>query len=136
MKKAVFLAVFTMAAVWAHAAEYDYPYLTFTTSSGIQSVSTTGLTMTISGTNLVATNNSTTLTLPLSSLTAMEFTSSATTGISTVNNTGKDKSSVAVYTLSGVSLGNFASGDIARASLKSGVYLFQSKGKTNKIIIP
>ncbi len=130
MKK-LFLSLLLMTGMTASA--YDYPYLIFKTSSGtVETVSVESLSLSISDGKLVATNSDGSVSLTLSDLSKMYFskTSEGTTDIQTVETT-VDK--VQVYTLTGMSVGTFESLSQARSSLKNGIYVVKTNGKSYKL---
>ena len=116
----------------AHA--YEYPYLTFEQSDGTQTtVSVEQLVLTISGENLLITNNDGSQTLPLSELSRMFFATSGTTAISDTPISANEE--VEVYTVSGVHMGHFDNIAAARQSLPHGIYILKTQQSTQKITI-
>ena len=88
MKKILFLILFAGSALSSLA--YDYPYLAFQTSNGsVTTVAVESLTLTVSGSSLVATNDDGSVTLSLSDLSKMYFTTEAATGISNERRGGR-----------------------------------------------
>ena len=132
MKKILFLILFAGSALSSLA--YDYPYLAFQTSNGsVTTVAVESLTLTVSGSSLVATNDDGSVTLSLSDLSKMYFTTEAATGISNVSsNTGNE---VDVYTIAGIYIGRYSSFASARDRLGSGVYIVKSESRTQKITV-
>ncbi|MCR5180748.1 MAG: hypothetical protein K6C30_05980 [Bacteroidaceae bacterium] len=130
-------SLFLLTMIWvttAFADSYTYPYLTFETSDGSQqSVSVESLVLTVSGSQLVATNSSGTVNFTLAELSQMSFTSTPATHISETE--GAEESAVEVFTLSGLSLGKFANLQAARATLQNGIYVIKSKNVTQKIAV-
>ena len=126
MKKLLMTTMLAALTTGLQAA--DYQYLVFTTSDGQQAVAATDLTLTVSGTNLVASSGTTTLaTIPLSILTQMEFSNSETTGISTLTtNTLNIDEATEVYDLNGrrMPLGT---------QLPTGVYIMKINGRNVKV---
>jgi hypothetical protein len=128
IKRAIFLTL--LAALTLGATAGDYQYLVFTTSSGQQAVAASNLTLSISGTNLVVTSDSETLaTIPLNDLTAMEFSNSQTTGISSLTTEDLNISEATeVYDMQGRRM---PSG----SNLPTGVYLMKINGRTIKVAV-
>lgn len=113
----------------------DYPYLTFEKQDGTtQSVAVSGLTLTIADGNLIAANGTETLTLALSDLTKMFFASEAT-GIDELTAKLPSDGAAEVFTLTGVSLGQYDSMQAVRAALQQGVYIIKVNGQTLKVMV-
>jgi len=111
---------------------YDYPYLVFQTTDGSsQSIEAEKLVLTFSGSQLVATNGTENLTLTVSDLSKMFF-SSTTSGVSQISEADGE---VEVFTLSGIRMGSYSSVAQALKSLRSGIYVVSSKEKTIKITV-
>lgn len=130
MKKSLLLALlFVLTSMTTKAA--DYQYLVFTLSDGTtQAIAASNLNIAFSDGNLVASSNNETLaTLPLASLTQMEFSNDGTTGISqiTANQLTTDADTV-IYDLNGRQM---PSG----AALPKGVYIVKNQNKTLKVTI-
>lgn len=131
MKKTIILTLLGALTLGAPAA--DYQYLVFTTTDGTQAVAASDLTLTISDGNLVASSGTTTLaTIPLASLTAMEFSNDGTTGIEALEGISRGTCSLSnateVYDLNGRRM---ASAD----SLPAGVYIMKIDGRTLKVAV-
>ena len=127
------ILVAILALTTAHAD--DYPYLTFETQDGTtQSVAVSGLTLTIADGNLVAANGTQTLTLALSDLTKMYFASEATS-IDELTSKLPADGVAEVFTLAGVSLGQYDSLQAVRAALQQGVYIIKVNGQTLKVMV-
>jgi len=109
----------------------DYQYLVFTLTDGTtQAVTATNLSISFSDGNLVATGGNETLaTLPVASLSAMEFSNDGTTGIEGIST---DKlttdSATVIYDLNGRRMPQ-------GAQLPKGVYILKSNNKTIKVNI-
>ena len=109
----------------------DYQYLVFTLTDGTtQAVTATNLSISFSDGNLVATGGNETLaTLPVASLSAMEFSNDGTTGIEGIST---DKlttdSTTVIYDLNGRRMPQ-------GAQLPKGVYILKSNNKTIKVNI-
>ena len=132
MKKILFLLMFA-GYVMASPA-YDYPYLAFQTSNGtVTTVAVDDLTLSVSGSTLVATNADGTVTLSLGELSKMYFTAEAATGITTLD--GSKPAEVDVYSLAGVCMGRYPDFATARARLASGVYIVKTETQTQKITV-
>ena len=134
MKKSFFFLL-TLAAV-ATAQADDYPYLTFQTAGGEStSVLTSSLVIPFSGGNLVATaSDGTATTLPLSGLSKMYFSASGTTGIEETPAATTDEP-VEVFTLAGISLGQYENLKHAQTTLAKGIYVVKSPSRTLKISV-
>lgn len=129
MKKTIFLTLLSILTMGMRAA--DYQYLVFTMNDGTtQAVTASNIAISISGDNLVVSTTTETLaTLPLASLTQMEFSNDGTTGISqiTANQLTTDADTV-IYDLNGRQM---PSG----AALPKGVYIVKNQNKTLKVTI-
>ena len=127
------MILFLFGALLGTARAADYNYLVFTLTDGSQTaVVATGITMSVSGTNLVVTSSAkeTLATLALSSLAKMEFSNDGSaTGISTISaNTLKLDESTVVYDLNGRQLPY-------STQLPKGVYILKTNGRTVKVQI-
>lgn len=129
MKKSLILTLLSILTMGMRAA--DYQYLVFTMNDGTtQAVTASNIAISISGDNLVVSTTTETLaTLPLASLTQMEFSNDGTTGISqiTANQLTTDADTV-IYDLNGRQM---PSG----AALPKGVYIVKNQNKTLKVTI-
>ncbi len=133
MKK-LLLTLFLFAGTLAVSA-YDYPYLTFQTSSGTEtSVSVESLKMTISDGALVVTNADGETQFTLSDLSKMYFSESPTSVAVTAADDVQAEE-VEVLSMAGISLGKYANATEARKAMKSGVYVLKSKSQTIKIAV-
>lgn len=133
MMKKLLLLVFA-AAVVSGAHAYDYPFLTFRAADGsLRSVSVESLTLTVSDGSLVVRNADGETSFQLTDLDAMFFTSE-TTGITLASSSGQP-GEVDVVSVTGVSVGKFASAEAAKAALPGGVYIINENGETRKMII-
>jgi hypothetical protein len=132
MKKLLLLfAMLALASTNIFAGDYDY--LTVQKTDGSQvSFTSTGLTITFSGGNLVATQNGTSTNLTLTDLSKMFFASSPT-GIENVETTAATKA--IVYSIDGVKIGTFDNAATLGSQLKKGVYIVKANGKTTKITV-
>ena len=132
MKRLLFLFVVIATTIVAMAD--DYPYLTFEKSDGTkQSVAVENLTLDISDGQLVV--NSGTYNFTLTDLTKMYFTTSDATSIDELTATLPENCTVEVFTLEGVSLGQYDSLQTARPALQQGVFLIKTQGKTLKVTV-
>ncbi|MBQ6768340.1 MAG: hypothetical protein IJP46_06720 [Prevotella sp.] len=129
MKKTILLTLLSILTMGMRAA--DYQYLVFTMNDGTtQAVTASNIAISISGDNLVVSTTTETLaTLPLASLTQMEFSNDGTTGISqiTANQLTTDADTV-IYDLNGRQMPT-------GAALPKGVYIVKNQNKTLKVTI-
>lgn len=131
MKKLLLTLLIVVASLTARA--YDYPYLVFQTTSGaVYSMAVESLTITINGSELVATNSEETQTFALTELSKMFF-SESTTGVEEVFNS--DSGEVAVYAVTGAYIGNYSNASDAVKALQPGIYLLKTKSNTIKIAV-
>ena len=129
MKKTIILTLLTFLTLGTRAG--DYQYLVFTLTDGTtKAVTANNLTISFTDGNLVAASSSETLaTLPLSSLTQMEFSTDGTTGIEGINaNTLITDSATAIYDMNGRQM---PSG----SALPKGVYIVKTQNRTLKVNI-
>ena len=129
MKKTIILTLLTFLTLGTRAG--DYQYLVFTLTDGTtKAVTANSLTISFMDGNLVAASSSETLaTLPLSSLTQMEFSTDGTTGIEGINaNTLITDSATAIYDMNGRQM---PSG----SALPKGVYIVKTQNRTLKVNI-
>ena len=119
--------VFTCLLLSASAT--DYKFLTLETTDGsLVSLAATGLTLTFSDGNLVASDGTV---VSLSSLAKMYFTE--TSGITTATSTSNG--AMKVYTLSGILVDTYTKGQ-SPASLPKGIYIIKDhQGNTHKTTI-
>lgn len=112
----------------AHAE--GYTHLTFEKSDGtLTSVALSSLSITISGTTLTAGDQS----FALADLTKMYFTTADVTAIDEVNTAVSGE--VEVFSMSGIAMGKFTTMQEAMSSLRTGVYIVKSNGKTIKVAV-
>lgn len=120
----------------AALAAYALPYVCFYTIEGGEvpmAVEAEGLVITVDGDNLVATPTvGNVLTLPLSTLTAMEF-STKTLGVAEM--VTSDGSPFLFFSLDGVSLGSFPSLEEASSILSPGIYLVRHNNSAFKLLV-
>lgn len=133
MKK-LFFTTLMMAGI-LQAKAYEYPYLVFLNTEGTATtLSVESLSITINDGKLVVTNTDGTQTFSLSDLSKMFFTKTTDlTGVNDINTDGMEE--VEVFTIGGVKLGKYENIALAKASLKSGLYVIKSSQKTYKIAI-
>ena len=122
MKRLLLSLAVVFGALSAHAD--DYSYLTFeTTDGGKVSVSTSSLTLSISGTTLTAGDK----TFTLSNLSKMYFsTANETTGIESISIDALDEKAE-IYALKGCR--------VNKNQMQKGVYIVKTKSKTYKMIV-
>ncbi len=132
MKKIVLFLITAVASIGASAQTYSY--LTFSETSGTEtSISVSGLSITYSNGNMIATNSAGTTTIALTSLSKMYFSETATVGI--VINKASKAQPVTVYSVSGVKIGSFTNATALKAALRQGVYVIEANGETSKILV-
>lgn len=135
MKKTFFLTILAMLTISAQAADTAYQYLVFTLSDGTtKAVTATNLNIAFDNGNLTATNGSETLaTIPLMSLTKMEFSTDGTTAIEgiSVDQLVTDDNTV-IYDLQGREIQN---GNLSNGKLPRGTYILKNGNKTLKVNI-
>ncbi len=132
MKKTLLSMVMLMSALTIVAD--DYPYLTFETQDGsVKSVSTTSLTLTISGNELIVNDGA--CSFQLSDLSKMYFSTSDATGIEQLTSNLSQEEEVYAYTADGIFVGRFDNLRAAQNTLKQGLYIFKSNGKTLKVTV-
>lgn len=132
MKKRLLLLMMMVCALAVHAD--TYPYLTFITADGTKtSLPASGLSLAISGSNLVATDGSTSKTFTLTELSSMHFSAASESSVTGIDAVGASATGekVSVFTLNGVRMGTYDSVEAARNALPAGVYIIGKK----KIVI-
>lgn len=123
MKKIILFMTMMVGVLTAHADSYTF--LTFETTDGAKaSVSVSDLTLTISGTTLIAGTQSFTLT----NLSKMYFSTSdeTTTGISEVMKADLDEATD-IYDLQGHK--------VTKEQMRKGVYIVKTKNRTYKMVV-
>lgn len=129
MKKTILMILLCILATRMQAG--DYQYVVFTLNNGTtQAVTATNLSITFTSDNLVATSGNETLaTLPLSTLTSMEFSTDGTTGISqiTADQLITDDNTV-IYDMQGRQMPQ-------GGALPKGVYIVKNNNRTFKVNI-
>lgn len=133
MKKLLIIPILLLAIVSARAD--DYKSMVFETSpGGTTAVDVSSLVMTVSVGKLVVTNTAGTQQFTLTELSKMYFSTSEATGIKGVA-ADNSTSPVVAFDISGRKVGSYDSLDVAKASLKQGVYVIKQNGKTFKIAV-
>lgn len=128
MKKVLLVLMMMTGMLTAHADSYTY--LTFEKSDGtLTSVSLSSLSITISGTTLTAGDQ----TFALADLTKMYFTTADVTAIDEVKTAVSGE--VEVFSMNGVAMGKYTTVQEAMSSLRTGVYIVKSNGKTVKVAV-
>jgi len=123
MKKIILFMTMMVGVLTAHADSYTF--LTFETTDGAKaSVSVSDLTLTISGTTLIAGTQSFTLT----NLSKMYFSTSdeTTTGIEEITSATLDEATD-IYDLQGHR--------VTKAQMRRGVYIVKTKSRTYKMVV-
>lgn len=133
MKKFLLMAI---ALVMSATASAGYGYMLFYTnqSTDPEVIATENLVITIDDENLMISNSKDRpLTLPLSTVSAMEFSAGSYSSVGLVSETdGK----VSLYSADGLPVGDFSSLDEAVGSLPAGIYVIRkTNGDTVKIMI-
>lgn len=132
MKKLLITLLFVSGALATMA--YDFPYLVFQNSDFTETaVSVESLTLSISGDQIIATNNDGTQYFSLSNLNKMEFSTTTTEAPET--DAEENDPHVEIYNLTGVHIGGFDSIDIATSSLQRGIYIVKGTSETYKIAV-
>lgn len=127
MKRIMVLTMLWTLFMGARAA--DFNYLVFTLNDGSeQAIVATGLNITFTDGNLVATTvNETLATIPLITLQKMRFSESSTTGISTLSTFSEDDIK-AIYDLQGRMMP-------LDSQLPKGTYIIKTSGRTIKVFV-
>ena len=123
MKKIILFMTMMVGVLTAHADSYTF--LTFETTDGAKaSLSVSDLTLTISGTTLIAGTQSFTLT----NLSKMYFSTSdeTTTGIEEITSATLDEATD-IYDLQGHR--------VTKAQMRRGVYIVKTKSRTCKMVV-
>jgi len=133
MKK-MFLMVLLVCAGMVQAGEYAY--LVFTNAEGTKTaLSVTNLTMTVNGAQLDVTNADGTVNFTLTDLAAMQFSVDGVNLPEGISNVLNADAPVAVYAISGTSLGTFDNLVQAAQQLGAGAYVIVQSGKSQKLIV-
>jgi len=132
MKKIVLMMALAMYV--STASGTGYAYLLFTNTAGTTTaMNVTGLTMTVSGTQLQVTNNTENLSFVLTDLASMQF--SKTDTLTAVENVLAADKPVEVYSVIGVKLGSYESLLKAVCGQKKGVYVITDGTNSQKIVV-
>lgn len=130
MKKPLITLLFSVGVIAAMA--YDYPYLIFQKSDMTETaLSVESLTLSISGTEIIATNADGTESFTLSELNKMEF-STTTTDVEESEYT--EDTPVEIYTITGIYKGVYTDLSQAMQTLPKGLYIVKSESKTFKML--
>jgi hypothetical protein len=121
---------------WAMGAQAgDYTHLTFQkTDSTTLALDVTSLTMTFSGSQLLATNTQGSYSLTLADLAQMFFSNGPATGVAAVD-ADAASAPVTVYTLTGATLGTYDRLSAFTRQAPKGVYIVKSNGRTFKTTV-
>lgn len=138
MKKPIITALLVLlglaVATKAHAEDYAYPYLTFKTTSGVEtSVSVESLVMTVSNGQLVIQNSDKNTSFDIVDLDKMYF-SSIDAGIASIS-ADNANDGVEIYSLTGITMGKFSGMDAAQTSLAPGIYIVRNGNKITKLAV-
>jgi NDP-sugar pyrophosphorylase family protein len=134
MRRILLMMMVMAATISAHA--YDYPYLTLQTADGMEtSVAVDELVLTISNGQLVATNGDGTVSITLSDLSKMYFSTSSSDILTAVTAFPDPDGQVEVYTTGGVLVGRYDSMATAKSKLRSGVYVMKTNEKSFKTVV-
>ena len=132
MRKMVLLLA-VCCAMMAQAATYSY--LVFTNTGGTTTAFEVGnLTLTVSGSNLQVKNDEGTVSLVLTELAAMQFSTSAES-VTALENVLDGDQPVQVLSVSGISMGTFSSLVEAAQQLNAGAYVISNGNVTQKIVV-
>ena len=133
MTKSLFIALLLGWATGAKAGDYTHLTLQKTDSTTL-ALDVSSLSMTFSDGHLVATNEQGTYTLALADLARMFFSNGSSTGLASVTD-DVESAPVTVFTLAGVSLGQYDRLSTFTQRAAKGVYLVKSNGKTFKTTV-
>lgn len=131
MQKIGMVLAMLVCAVMAQAGEYAY--LVFTNAAGTKTaLSVNDMTLQVNGTQLDVTNAEGTVNFTLTDLVRMEFSAD---GLTAIENVLDGDQPVQVYSVNGMTLGNFSSLVQAVQQLDKGVYIMVQSGKSQKLIV-
>lgn len=131
MKQLLTLILITISVM---AMKADFSNVVFTSASGDQHfIAVAGLEITFADEMLIATNANATISLPLAQVTSMEFTNNNSNSMdSTTADAANDP--VTVFTLDGISHGQYHSANEAVNVLPTGIYIIKyNDGSSIKI---
>ncbi len=132
MKKLITLAVVCLTTMAAQADD-TYAYLTFTNNNKVeQSFPAVGLTITFADGQALVSQDGQQVSLPLADLQRMFF-SAVPAGVTEVK--ADDNSPLTVVSVSGQLVGTFKNKTEMQSSLKKGVYVVKTDGKTYKMAV-
>ncbi len=130
MKKIMTLTAGCLIALAAHADD-NYAYLTFTNHNlAEQSFKAQGLTITFADGKALVSQDGQEVSLPLADLEKMYFTAEPA-GVSEVE--ANSDAPLTVVTLAGQRMGTFKNKETMERSLKKGLYIVKTTGKTYKV---
>lgn len=132
MRKYLLLAILAMTAIGVHA---EYNRLVFRTISGEElSVGVTGLNITFTNGELLATSESASVKIPLTSLKSMAFDNGDVSGVQAIPT--PVESAVTVYSTDGICQGTFETKAAATDALPNGLYIIETEnGNVTKMLI-
>jgi len=132
MRNMLLIVLLAAGVLLAKAGEYGY--LVFTNTSGTTTALTvSNLSATVSGSTLVVTNDDGTVNFTLTDLAAMQFSiDGSTTALENVINGNE---AVSVFSITGVSMGNFSSMLQAAESLPVGAYVIKQGVNTQTMVV-
>lgn len=128
MKQLLTLAIVVVAAL---AVRADYSYMLFKSTTGdTHSIAVAGLEITFSQDKLTASNSETSISIPLAQVASMEFSNEGSAGVGSIA-ADKGCEPVAIYTLTGVKYGEYASVMEAMQNMSAGVYILKYNDGTS-----
>lgn len=131
MKKRILCMMLAVVGAMSAVQADDYPYLAFQTADGtVKAVSITSLTLTFQNGALTATNADGSYSFALADLGKMFFTTEPT-AVQPLPVEGGD---VEVFSVTGISLGRFASLQAAEAQMPRGIYVVKTDSETIKLM--
>ena len=131
MRKIGMVLAMLVCVVMAQAGEYAY--LVFTNAAGTKTaLSVNEMTLKVNGAQLDVTNAEGTVNFTLTDLASMEFSAD---GLTAIENVLDGDAPVQVYSVNGMTLGNFSSLVQAVQQLDKGVYIMVQSGKSQKLIV-
>ncbi len=126
------LAALAMASTLTAGAATD-DFLSFEDLNGqVKSISSKGLSITISNGKVYAANDSESMEMPLESLSALYFSETSSAALTVADTTD---SRATVYTPAGLLIGTYPSVNEAVASLPAGNYVITTESQTLKIAV-
>ena len=132
MRNMLLTVLLAAGVLLAKAGEYGY--LVFTNTSGTTTALTvSNLSATVSGSTLVVTNDDGTVNFTLTDLAAMQFSMDGSA--TALENVINGNEAVSVYSITGVSMGNFSSMLQAAESLPVGAYVIKQGVNTQAMVV-